>query len=91
MIKTCSKCKTEKPATLEFFSKHNKYGSLSSWCRDCRNNQIKENHKTETGKQQVANAVRKYNGSDKQKAARKRYEEKKKQAKINAVLVGEAK
>jgi len=80
MIKTCSKCKTEKPATLEFFSAEKRIKSgLNSWCRDCRNNKVKDHHVTDNGKQQVATAVSKYNGSAKHKIARKRYEDKKKQ------------
>lgn len=37
-LKTCPKCNTEKPATLEFFHKNsaNKTG-LSGWCKDCNN------------------------------------------------------
>jgi len=34
---TCTKCKTEKPGTPEFFPLHNKKKSgLDSWCRVCR-------------------------------------------------------
>lgn len=33
----CTKCRTEKPATLEFFPPHNKKkNGLDSWCRKCR-------------------------------------------------------
>ena len=35
--KTCTKCKTIKPTTLEFFPPHNKKkDGLDSWCRKCR-------------------------------------------------------
>lgn len=34
---TCTKCKSTKPATLEFFPPHNKKkNGLDSWCRTCR-------------------------------------------------------
>jgi len=34
---TCTKCKTTKPATLEFFPPHNgKNNGFDSWCRQCR-------------------------------------------------------
>jgi transcription elongation factor Elf1 len=34
---TCTRCKTEKPATTEFFPPHNKKrNGLDSWCRSCR-------------------------------------------------------
>ena len=34
---SCTKCKTEKPATAEFFPLHNKKrNGLDSWCRSCR-------------------------------------------------------
>lgn len=34
---TCTKCKTEKPASAEFFPLHNKKrNGLDSWCRVCR-------------------------------------------------------
>lgn len=33
----CTRCKTEKPATLEFFPPHNKKrNGFDSWCRSCR-------------------------------------------------------
>lgn len=33
----CTRCKTEKPATLEFFPPHNKkLNGFDSWCRSCR-------------------------------------------------------
>jgi protein-arginine kinase activator protein McsA len=33
----CTRCKTAKPATLEFFPPHNKKKSgFDSWCRNCR-------------------------------------------------------
>ena len=35
---TCTRCKTEKPATAEFFPLHNKKkNGFDSWCRACRN------------------------------------------------------
>jgi hypothetical protein len=35
---TCTRCKTEKPGTAEFFPLHNKKrNGLDSWCRACRN------------------------------------------------------
>ena len=34
---SCTKCKTEKPATSEYFPLHNKKrNGLDSWCRACR-------------------------------------------------------
>lgn len=34
---TCTKCKTEKPASAEYFPLHNKkINGLDSWCRVCR-------------------------------------------------------
>jgi hypothetical protein len=40
--KICTKCKEEKPATLEYFSKHKKTKSgLNSWCRLCCTNKLK--------------------------------------------------
>ncbi len=34
---SCTKCRTEKPATTEFFPPHNKKkNGLDSWCRSCR-------------------------------------------------------
>lgn len=34
---TCTKCKEEKPSTLEFFPPHNKKrNGFDSWCRLCR-------------------------------------------------------
>lgn len=34
---TCTRCKTEKPGTTEFFPLHNKkLNGLDSWCRACR-------------------------------------------------------
>jgi hypothetical protein len=36
-MKTCTKCKIEKPRTSEFFPPHNKCkDGLDSWCRECR-------------------------------------------------------
>ncbi len=38
-MKKCTKCKQEKPLTLEFFShhKHTKNG-FNSWCKECHSN-----------------------------------------------------
>lgn len=34
---TCTRCKSQKPATAEFFPLHNKKrNGLDSWCRECR-------------------------------------------------------
>lgn len=34
---TCTRCKSEKLATLEFFPPHNKKrNGMDSWCRECR-------------------------------------------------------
>jgi hypothetical protein len=34
---TCTRCRGEKPGTLEFFPPHNrKLNGLDSWCRQCR-------------------------------------------------------
>ena len=41
----CTLCKTEKPATLEFFPPHNKKkNGMDSWCRSCRNDYRKKNY-----------------------------------------------
>ena len=75
----CTKCKNELPATLEYFSpEKRKANGLNSWCRSCRNNKVKVHHKTENGQQQVLNANRKYQKTEKFKVARKRSEDKKK-------------
>lgn len=40
----CTRCKKEKPETLEFFPVHNKkHNGLDSWCRSCRNEYRKLN------------------------------------------------
>lgn len=37
MLAKCSRCKTEKPTTLEFFPPHKyKRSGFDSWCRACR-------------------------------------------------------
>ena len=37
LLKTCTKCKEEKPQTAEYFPLHNKTKSgFDSWCRKCR-------------------------------------------------------
>lgn len=34
---TCTRCKEQKPATIEYFPPHNKKkNGLDSWCRSCR-------------------------------------------------------
>ena len=39
----CTRCKAEKPSTLEFFPSHNrKKNGFDSWCRECRNEYKKE-------------------------------------------------
>jgi hypothetical protein len=41
---TCTRCKTEKPATAEAFPLHNKKrNGLDSWCRECRATYRSEN------------------------------------------------
>ena len=41
---TCTRCKTEKPATAEFFPPHNKKrNGFDSWCRGCRATYRSEN------------------------------------------------
>ena len=41
---TCTRCKTEKPATAEYFPLHNKKrNGLDSWCRSCRATYRNEN------------------------------------------------
>jgi hypothetical protein len=38
MLKTCTKCKIEKPSDLKYFRKNkNVKSGLDSWCRDCAN------------------------------------------------------
>ena len=41
---TCTRCKTEKPATADYFPLHNKKrNGLDSWCRSCRATYRNEN------------------------------------------------
>ena len=41
---TCTRCKTEKPATADYFPLHNKKrNGLDSWCRRCRATYRNEN------------------------------------------------
>jgi hypothetical protein len=36
VLKTCTKCKIEKPSDLKYFRKNkNLKSGLDSWCRDC--------------------------------------------------------
>ena len=43
---TCTRCKSEKPASSEFFPLHNKKrNGLDSWCRACRANYRSENNR----------------------------------------------
>ena len=43
-MKTCTRCKTEKPENTEFFPPHNKKNNgLDSWCRVCRNEYKRKN------------------------------------------------
>ena len=43
-MKKCTKCKIEKPMTLDFFPPHNKTTTgFDSWCRDCRNAYKRDN------------------------------------------------
>lgn len=38
LLKSCTRCAEQKPATSEFFPLHNRTRSgLDSWCRSCRN------------------------------------------------------
>lgn len=42
-MKKCTRCKIEKPMTLEFFPPHNKVSTgFDSWCRECRNTYKRE-------------------------------------------------
>jgi hypothetical protein len=44
LLKSCTRCKTEKPLDIEHFPPHNKTKSgFDSWCRDCRNSYKREN------------------------------------------------
>lgn len=44
MNKICTKCKTEKPMTIEHFPPHNKVKcGFDSWCRICRNEYKRNN------------------------------------------------
>lgn len=44
LLKSCTRCKCEKPLDLEHFPPHNKTKSgFDSWCRDCRNSYKREN------------------------------------------------
>jgi len=44
-MKTCTRCKIEKPENTEFFPPHNKKNNgLDSWCRVCRNEYKRQNY-----------------------------------------------
>ena len=44
-MKTCSKCKIEKPVSLEYFSKHKlTKDGFDSWCKKCRTKKNKINN-----------------------------------------------
>ena len=46
--KTCTKCKVEKPVTLEYFSKHSYNSSgLQSWCKQCVTKKARAGQQTE--------------------------------------------
>lgn len=56
-MKTCPRCKTEKPATLEHFYRSKQTPSgLLSWCKPCHNGDVKvrERRQSERYKQQRA-------------------------------------
>ena len=47
-MKTCTKCKVEKPKTLEYFTKHPKTkDGYDTWCRECKNTQAKKDIKNQ--------------------------------------------
>jgi hypothetical protein len=72
-MKTCTKCKVEKPATLEFFKPHTSTKSgLSSWCRQCTS----EYSKTPKGRSNVYKGIKKYSTTLKGKTALKKSEKK---------------
>jgi len=51
-MKTCKKCGTEYPATLEYFESEKRVKSgLSSWCRGCRKEYFKRWQQSERGKE----------------------------------------
>src|SRR5690242_3349065 len=44
-LKTCTKCKQIKPATLKFFPpRKDKQDGLNFWCRGCHNKDCRERH-----------------------------------------------
>jgi len=46
MMKKCSKCKTEKPATAEFYNKQtNHHTGLHDWCKICYKEYAKDRYK----------------------------------------------
>lgn len=53
LVKTCSKCKIEKPANADHFPLHNKTKSgLDSWCKKCRSR-----YRSETRRGQYRNMI----------------------------------
>jgi len=71
--KICSKCKTEYPATTEYFYRHKecKYG-LAARCKKCRNKEYRKYSLTEGAKLLYKKRRKKYEKTDKGKRARSR-------------------
>ncbi len=69
-MKNCTKCKTDYPATIEYFpaDKQHKDG-LASQCRECYKKRDKEYRQAGKGKA----AIKKYRATEKGKATSKRY------------------
>ena len=66
-MKTCPKCKEEKPSDL-FGRNRSKNDGLSSWCKSCKYSSEKAYAATDAGKKSKAKAKKKYWASDKGKA-----------------------
>jgi len=68
MEKVCSKCKTEYPATLEYFFKHPKCkDGLSSWCKSCRKEAIKQWNNKNRDKKNIHNTKWRMNNPEQAK------------------------
>ncbi len=73
-MKTCTKCKIEKP--FEDFGKNRtKKDGLCTWCKDCRNQQKNEYRKTARGKAARAKTSAAYRAREGQKEKQDAYNE----------------
>lgn len=73
MTRTCTSCKTEYPATLEYFYKqrNGKYG-LKSICKDCANQAMSKYYSENKEKMQLSFYLWQRNNRDKRRAIRRR-------------------